>query len=404
MFWQTAFINKRLCGVCCAAFSAQHMQICAQNFLFESIHINLVDNNSQFVSLRTAAGNEPTPAPIGKNTIGNRPVPPPKPVNHHPPYRMPPQPAQNGSYGEATIPGTATSTEQQNNSAVSLRTHSSKFPVSFLAQFRSREIMITHQRRLVKMSHLEQSALCEMEMRESIIVCVFSQHFDFADRTWIDSVQRQSVVENSIDARSSEHTVWPETNSRRIVATTDGIHCARSSAKTITSLGKWIPLKSKLLQWILWDRRIQFLWKKRAADLAYRHQVYSLRFAHMEKPRLFESKIVCQTQPPVIIFNAFAHLSVRTKCIAFPPTHVFGLSTEIITPADSYCIMWTLWSADHIYCLWSAICMLPQYPRHRKPSRGPSLHTVSRRTPYRNRAHSHLIISAIGRPCQFTGP
>lgn len=81
-------------------------------------------------SIHAAAGNEPTPQPIGKNTIGIRPVPPPKPVNNHPPYRMPPQPAQMGSYGEATIPGTATTTEQQTNSAVSLRTHSSKFPVS----------------------------------------------------------------------------------------------------------------------------------------------------------------------------------------------------------------------------------------------------------------------------------
>lgn len=69
---------------------------------------------------RAVVGHEST---LGSSGITYRPVPPPKPSS--PPYRMPPQP-QGGSavYGEATIPGAATTNE------ISLRTHSSKFPVS----------------------------------------------------------------------------------------------------------------------------------------------------------------------------------------------------------------------------------------------------------------------------------
>lgn len=61
-----------------------------------------------------------------------KPVPPPKPLS--PPYRMPPQPLGSPAniYGEATIPGAAPSDHQLSGavSNISLRTHSSKFPVS----------------------------------------------------------------------------------------------------------------------------------------------------------------------------------------------------------------------------------------------------------------------------------
>lgn len=50
-----------------------------------------------------------------------------------PPYRMPPQPQQNGTnsstYSEAQIPGMTISNDAQTPASILLRTHSSKFPV-----------------------------------------------------------------------------------------------------------------------------------------------------------------------------------------------------------------------------------------------------------------------------------
>lgn len=72
------------------------------------------------------AGDESTS--IG-NSSAYRPAPSTKPIS--PPYRMPPQPQNgNGIYSEASIPGTATTNEPQGTTNISLRTHSSKFPVS----------------------------------------------------------------------------------------------------------------------------------------------------------------------------------------------------------------------------------------------------------------------------------
>lgn len=78
------------------------------------------------------AGNEN----ISNAVHNNKPVPPPKPIS--PPYRMPPQPpaaAGSNIYGEpSNIPGAATSSTNELpngiSSNITLRAHSSKFPVS----------------------------------------------------------------------------------------------------------------------------------------------------------------------------------------------------------------------------------------------------------------------------------
>lgn len=56
---------------------------------------------------------------------------------HTPPYKMPPQPIKNMTsvYNDAQIPGTALINELHMNSNMSLRTHSSKFPVIIFGSF-----------------------------------------------------------------------------------------------------------------------------------------------------------------------------------------------------------------------------------------------------------------------------
>lgn len=128
---------------------------------------------------------------------------------------MPPQPVKNMAsvYGDAQIPGTALPNELHMNTNMSLRTHSSKFPVN-LTLFQLLPPF---------------SPFAAHSFRSRV----------HADRARADFDERQSVDEDTADARGAEDAIRTAADSCFAdSAPPNGINCARSSAKASASLGK----------------------------------------------------------------------------------------------------------------------------------------------------------------------